>query len=81
MGRQDPLNEGLSQLDGYLERVDLDSGVLVVFDRRSGMASIPTKERTHEQSAVTPKGRPVRVLRARERADYWPKASGIRLRE
>jgi len=61
-GRQDPLNEGLRQLDGYLDHVGLERGVLVLFDRRSSVA--PVEARTHEQSAVTPKARPVRVLRA-----------------
>jgi len=61
-GRKDPLTEGLTQLDGYWDRVGLSTGVLVLFDRRSGAA--PIEERTHQQSAVTPKGRSVRVLRA-----------------
>jgi hypothetical protein len=30
----DPLTEGLTQLDGYLDRLSLDTGVLVIFDRR-----------------------------------------------
>jgi hypothetical protein len=29
-----PLAEGLSQLDAYLGQLDLDHGVLVIFDRR-----------------------------------------------
>jgi len=61
-GRKDPLTEGLTQLDRYLDRVGLDSGVLVLFDRRS--QAVPIEERTREERAVTPKGRPVRVLRA-----------------
>jgi len=49
-------------LDRYLDRVGLDSGVLVLFDRCSQAA--PIEERTREERAVTPKGRPVRVLLA-----------------
>lgn len=30
----DPLKEGLTQLDGYLDRLGLDSGTLLNFDRR-----------------------------------------------
>lgn len=31
-GRADPLEAGLTQLDGYLDRIGLDTGVLVIFD-------------------------------------------------
>ena len=34
-GRPDPLAEGLAQLDGYLRRLGLDGGVLVIFDARA----------------------------------------------
>jgi len=61
-GRKDPLAEGLVQLDAYLDRVGLAHGVLVLFDRRS--TAQPIEERTREESAVTAKGRPIRVLRA-----------------
>ena len=61
-GRKDPLPEGLRQLDEYLERTGLPDGVLVLFDRRKD--AVPLEERVHEESAVTPTGRPVRVLRA-----------------
>ena len=61
-GRKDPLPEGLRQLDEYLERTGLPDGVLVLFDRRED--AVPLEERVHEESAVTPTGRPVRVLRA-----------------
>ncbi len=33
-GETDPLAEGLARLDGYLDHLGLDTGVLVVFDRR-----------------------------------------------
>ena len=61
-GRPDPLPEGLKQLDEYLGRVGLDTGVLVLFDRRKTAA--PIEERVREERAATPSGRPVRVLRA-----------------
>jgi hypothetical protein len=61
-GRADPLPEGLKQLDEYLERTGLPDGVLVLFDRRKTAA--PLEERVREERAVTPTGRPVRVLRA-----------------
>jgi len=60
--RKDPLNEGLTQLDRYLDRVGNEGGVLVLFDCRSTAA--PIEERTYEEKHVTPKGRPIRVLRA-----------------
>jgi hypothetical protein len=59
--KPDPLERGLAQLDEYLDRLGLDRGVLVIFDRRSDSASIP--ERTRFEEAASPKGRPVTVLR------------------
>ncbi|MEU6580785.1 ATP-binding protein [Nocardia sp. NPDC046763] len=61
-GRPDPLAEGLAQLDGYLDRLGLTTGVLVVFDRRPQAA--PIAERTAFHEARTPSGRTVTVLRA-----------------
>ncbi len=61
-GRKDPLAEGLKQLEEYLERVGLDAGVLVLFDRRKDAA--PLEERVREERAETASGRAVRVLRA-----------------
>jgi hypothetical protein len=57
----DPLSEGLSQLDAYLERLGLDEGVLVIFDRRKGASGRPRGQFEQEQS---PSGREVTVLRA-----------------
>jgi hypothetical protein len=56
----DPLPEGLSQLDSYLERLGLGEGVLVLFDRRAQARS--TAPGTFEQ-ALTPSERKVTVLR------------------
>ena len=64
-GRPDPLVQGLTQLDGYLERLGLDSGVLVIFDAR---ATAPVgdawDERVAHAKARTAAGRAVHVLRA-----------------
>jgi len=60
-GRPDPLDKGLQQLDGYLERMGLDTGVLVIFDRREGAE--PPEVRTRFEQASTPSGRGVVVLR------------------
>ncbi len=37
----DPLKEGLTQLDGYLDRLGLDSGTLLNFDRRPSAVKRP----------------------------------------
>lgn len=61
-GRRDPVEDGLEQLDAYLNRLDLDHGTLVVFDRRPEAA--PIDEGTGFAEARTPSGRPATVLRA-----------------
>jgi len=58
----DPLPRGLAQLDEYLGRMGLDEGVLVVFDCRDQAEAI--EDRTRFESATTPSGRAVTVLRA-----------------
>ena len=60
-GRSDPLAEGLEQLDHYLSGLGLDTGWLVIFDRRSGQP--PTGERTATEAATTPTGRIITVIR------------------
>ncbi|MFC7101989.1 hypothetical protein ACFQQB_16895 [Nonomuraea rubra] len=57
----DPTSEGLAQLDRYLDRLTLLTGVLVVFDRRP--EAPPWKERGAFERAATPSGRQVTVLR------------------
>jgi hypothetical protein len=37
-GTRGPLPDGLSQLDTYLAQLSLDTGTLVIFDRRRGCA-------------------------------------------
>ena len=61
-GRRDPLDKGLAQLDAYLDRLELDTGVLVIFDRRP-VADDP-EVRTRFAAATTPAGREVTLLRA-----------------
>ncbi len=56
-----PQAKGLVQPDAYLDRLSLETGVLVVFDRRT--AAAPTEERTAFGTATTPRGRKVVLLR------------------
>jgi hypothetical protein len=60
--RADPLAEGLTQLDDYLDRMELCTGTLVVFDTRPQAA--PVHERTAFSQQTTPSGRMVTLLRA-----------------
>ncbi len=61
-GKPDPLPKGLEQLDGCLQRLGVDAGVLVIFDRRAAARSIDA--RTKFEAAATTTGRAVTVLRA-----------------
>ncbi len=58
----DPLAEGLEQLDDYLAGLGLDTGWLILFDRRSNQP--PIAERTAHQTATSPRGRQIVVVRA-----------------
>jgi len=60
-GESDPLKEGLAQLDHYLDGLGLATGWLVIFDQRSGLPEI--SERTTTETATTPSGRNVTVIR------------------
>jgi len=60
-GRPDPLKEGLPQLDKYLSGLSLDTGWLVIFDRRSGLP--PISDRTTIENVVSPAGRNIIVIR------------------
>ena len=64
-GRPDPLAQGLVQIEGYLERLGLDCGVLVIFDAREG-APVGDEwgARIAHGEAQTAAGRAVWVLRA-----------------
>ncbi len=61
-GRPDPLAEGLVQLDGYLAGLGLDSGWLVIFDRRADQP--PIAERTACAEQISRGGRRIQVVRA-----------------
>ena len=60
-GERDPLGDGLTQLDRYLAGLGLDTGWLVIFDRRRDLP--PIAERTTMAPATTAGGRSVTVLR------------------
>ncbi len=60
-GRPDPVAEGLTQLDGYLAALGLDSGWLIVFDQRAGLG--PIEGRTSSSETITPGARRVTVIR------------------
>jgi len=59
--RPDPLKEGLPQLDKYLSGLTLDTGWLVIFDRRSGLP--PICDRTTTENVISPAGREIIVIR------------------
>ncbi len=59
---KDPEEQGLNQLEGYLERIKADYGWLFVFDRRKNAP--PFIERLQTKTATTEKGRSVVVVRA-----------------
>nr|WP_239376441.1 ATP-binding protein [Frankia sp. Cj5] len=61
-GRPDPLRAGLTQLDRYLDRLALGTGVLVIFDQRPAAADIA--ERTTITRTTSPAGRALTLLRA-----------------
>jgi hypothetical protein len=56
-GRPDPLDEGLDQLDSYLASLGLETGTLMIFDRRRQTAPLA------ERGTCTAEGRTVRLLR------------------
>jgi hypothetical protein len=60
--KADPLKDGLAQLDKYLDRRKLDTGTLVIFDRRPNAA--PVHERTAITEEHSPAGRTITLLRA-----------------
>jgi hypothetical protein len=57
----DPVGDGLTQLEGCLAGLGLDTGWLVIFDRRTGAP--PIASRTSVETATTPGGRAVTVIR------------------
>ena len=61
-GAPDPLAAGLTQLDNYLAGLGLNTGWLVLFDRRAGQP--PLAERTASTEQLSPQGRRIQVVRA-----------------
>jgi hypothetical protein len=61
-GEEEPLEGGLAQLDAYLDGLGQPTGWLVIFDRRSGQP--PIAKRTTAETAQTPAGRTVTLIRA-----------------
>jgi hypothetical protein len=60
-GKRDPIHEGLEQLDKYLSGLNLATGWLVIFDRRSNLP--PISDRTTTKLAKSPAGRTITVIR------------------
>jgi hypothetical protein len=60
--RGDPLSDGLVQLDGYLARLGLTSGWLVIFDQRRNAE--PIEVRTRFEQITSPDGRDITLIRA-----------------
>jgi hypothetical protein len=60
-GKPDPLTEGLKQLDKYLSGLNLETGWLVIFDRRPNL--LPISDRTSTELAISPIGRTITVIR------------------
>lgn len=58
----EPLAQGLKQLDRYLDRLRLDTGTLIIFDRRKNAPDIT--ERTAFSKETSPSGREITLLRA-----------------
>ncbi|WP_250285728.1 MULTISPECIES: AAA family ATPase [unclassified Frankia] len=61
-GDTDPLRRALTQLDSYLDRLNLPTGTIVIFDRRPDAP--PVHKRTHIDTVTSPAGRAITVLRA-----------------
>jgi hypothetical protein len=59
----DPIHEGLAQVEGYLGRLGVTEGFLVIFDRRRAADEVPWDERPRWESEVLAGGKRVRVLR------------------
>jgi len=64
--KPDPLDEGLAQLDEYLDQLGLDHGVLAIFDRRSSRreSEDATPPPVTFEQARPASGREVTLLRA-----------------
>jgi hypothetical protein len=58
--QKSPLNDGLEQLDYYLNGLGLETGWLIIFDQRSGLPDI--SERTRTEIVTTPQGKTVTLI-------------------
>lgn len=58
----DPLKQGLKQIDDYLNKLGLDTGILVLFDRRKNAK--PVGKRIKFKKAKTPSKKTITLLRA-----------------
>jgi hypothetical protein len=58
----DPLADGLAQLDRYLDQLGMDTGYVIIFDRRPKV--LRGRPRPEISGTRTPDGRPVTLLRA-----------------
>lgn len=61
-GDPDPLTDGLQQIEEYLSGLKLDTGWLMIFDRRP--SAPPLSQRLGASKAMTPRGREVTLVRA-----------------
>jgi len=57
-----PLKDGLAQLDEYLSRLGLDSGTLMIFDRRPNV--LRKRPNPEISRSTTPEGRDVTLFHA-----------------
>lgn len=60
--QSDPLKIGLNQIDDYLKKMGLDTGILVLFDRRKNAK--PVAKRIKFKRAKTPSKKVITLLRA-----------------
>jgi len=61
-GERNPLKDGLAQLDEYLARFDLDTGFLIIFDRRP--SALRKRPNPQFSRLSAPSGRGITLLSA-----------------
>jgi hypothetical protein len=60
--QKDPLEVGLKQIDAYLDKLKLDTGILVIFDRRKNAKSVTKRVKLKQEK--TPGKKTITLLRA-----------------
>lgn len=60
--QKDPLDVGLKQIDAYLDKLNLDTGILVIFDRRKNAKSVHKRVKLKQEK--TPGKKTITLLRA-----------------